>query len=268
MVTRNLLTPAEVDQLRIGTATVMADPGPLAVTGRADGEGGVFFEDFCNWQRIAGYHDVIHGSAVGQVGAELMDSRVARLFHDHVLVKSGGTSLTTPWHQDQPYYFIDGRQNVSFWIALDPVPLSATLELLAGSHHGTWYQPRSFIEGTPMVFDEGALAEVPDIDADLVADPGAHEILRWELEPGDAVAFHMLALHRANGSEHERRAFSIRLLGDDARYAPRPHPTSPRFDDLDGLRTGEPLDRPIFPILWPEPKFRTASDTALMGPNS
>jgi len=27
----------------------------------------------------------------------------------------------TPWHQDQPYYNIEGRQNVSFWIPVDPV---------------------------------------------------------------------------------------------------------------------------------------------------
>ena len=36
-----------------------------------------------------------------------------------------------------------------------------------------------------MVFDEGALDEVPDIDADRDAWP----IVGWEMAPGDAVAF-------------------------------------------------------------------------------
>ena len=250
VVVRNLLTDDEIDRLRTGVSVVMDDPSPLAVVGRADGEPGVFFEDFCNWSRIPEFEHVIAGSAVAEVGAALMASGSVRLFHDHVLVKSGGTSLPTPWHQDQPYYFVDGRQNVSFWIALDSVPMSATLELLAGSHDGTWYQPRSFIEGTPMVFDEGTLAEVPDIDADLALDSGAHQILRWELSPGDAIAFHMLTLHRANGSADRRRAFSVRLLGDDARYALRPNPTSPRFDDLGTLASGDPFDHPAFPVLW------------------
>ena len=47
-----------------------------------------------------------------------------------------------------------------------------------------------------MVFDEGALEEVPDIDADRDAWP----IVGWAMEPGDAVAFNMLTLHGAAGS--------------------------------------------------------------------
>jgi hypothetical protein len=50
----------------------------------------------------------------------------------------------TPWHQDQPYYNIDGFQTASFWIPLDPVPRESTLEFVAGSHASrTWYMPRS-----------------------------------------------------------------------------------------------------------------------------
>ena len=54
-----------------------------------------------------------------------MRSATVRLYHDHVLVKEPGTRTTTPWHQDQPYYNIDGRQNVSMWMPLDPVAARA-----------------------------------------------------------------------------------------------------------------------------------------------
>ena len=70
--------------------------------------------------------------------------------------------------------------------------------------------PRSFVAKTPMVFDEGVLAEVPDVEADRAAWP----IVGWALQPGDAVAFDMLTLHAAGGSPTRRRAFSLRLVGD------------------------------------------------------
>ena len=52
-----------------------------------------------------------------------MFSEQACLYHDHMLVKKPGTKQMTHWHQDQPYYNIEGRQNVNFWIPVDPVPL-------------------------------------------------------------------------------------------------------------------------------------------------
>ena len=61
-----------------------------------------------------------------------MFSEQVHLYHDHMLVKKSGTKQMTPWHQDQPYYNIEGRQNVSFWIPVDPVPLERTLELVVG----------------------------------------------------------------------------------------------------------------------------------------
>ena len=49
-----------------------------------------------------------------------------------------------------------------------------------------------------------------------------------------------------------RRAFSVRLVGDDARLAARPHATSPPFPELEGaLADGDELDHPLFPLLWP-----------------
>ena len=151
---------------------------------------------------------MIRGSRIGAVAAELTGSRTVRLHHDHLLVKDPGTTIRTPWHQDQPFYDIDGSDTVSLWIPLDPVPRESTLEFVAGSHaDGTWYMPRGFFDDRPMVFEEGTFADVPDVEADR----GAYTILGWALEPGDAVAFNMLTLHAAGGARHRRRAFSVRL---------------------------------------------------------
>ena len=161
---------------------------------------------------------MFRGSALAASGGALMGASSVRLFHDHLLVKEPGTLDRTPWHQDQPYYCIDGAQTISYWIPLDPVSRESTLEFVAGSHaEGKWYMPRSFVKKTAMVFDEGALEEVPDVEADRCL-----PIIGWPMEPGDAVAFNMLTLHAAAGSPTRRRVVSLRLTGDDVTWAPRP----------------------------------------------
>jgi len=246
-VVRGLLDSAELARLERGVERNLAEASERAIEGGGAGAGR-FFEDFRNWQRIDDYEAVIRGSRLGEVAARLMGSETVRLHHDHLLVKEPGTTIRTPWHQDQPYYNIDGFQTISFWIPLDPVPRESTLEFVAGSHATrTWYMPRSFFDDRALVFDEGTFEEVPDVEAHR----DAYEILGWELDPGDAVAFNMLTLHAAAGSRNRRRAFSVRLVGDDVRLADRPHPTSPPFPELDGvLGDGDPLEHALFPLLW------------------
>jgi ectoine hydroxylase-related dioxygenase (phytanoyl-CoA dioxygenase family) len=248
VILRQVLGPQAIERLAAGVERNLRELSPLGMNATQPGQPGAFVEDFRNWQRIPEYAEAIALSPLPAVAGALLRSREVRLFHDHLLVKEAGTRDRSPWHQDQPYYSIDGRQTVSFWIPLDPVSRPSTLEFVAGSHaEGKWYMPRSFVKGTAMVFDEGALEEVPDVDADRAAWP----IVGWAMQPGDAVAFNMLTLHAAAGSPTRRRAFSLRLVGDDVRWAPRPHRTSPPFPELEGvLGAGDQLDHGLFPVLW------------------
>lgn len=247
---RGVLRPAEVDRLRQGIDDNLRQPSPRAkVASRAD-DPGLFIEDFCNWQENAAYREVIEQSALAAVAARLTRSEQIRLYHDHMLTKEAGTLQRTPWHQDQPYYNVEGGQNVSFWIPVDPVSRPATLEFVAGSHKGPWLMPRTFMTNEAKWFPEGSLADLPDIEADR----SRHRILGWALEPGDAVAFNMLTLHASAGVEpgRRRRVFSVRMLGDDMRHAPRRWKTSPDFPGLaEELPPGAPMNHPLFPVLWP-----------------
>jgi ectoine hydroxylase-related dioxygenase (phytanoyl-CoA dioxygenase family) len=245
------------DDAAIDLARRAIDADLVALSPRAkrasDATDGTFVEDFCNWQRIAEMEAFIRTSGAAAIAGELMGARVVRLYHDHVLVKEPGTRQRTPWHQDLPYYNVDGRLNVSMWCPVDPVPRSSTLEFVAGSHLGPWYMPRSFLDGRARWFPDGSLAELPDVDAGGDGPLGDARILGWELEPGDAVFFHMLTLHAAGGVEgpDRRRVLSVRFLGDDMVHAPRPWPTSPDFPGLtEELPAGAPLDHPLFPVLW------------------
>jgi len=248
-VLRGLFSGDDIAVLREGIEENLRAPGPSAKVASAPDDPGRFFEDFCNWRRIGAFAQFLTHSGAAAAAGELMVSDTARLYHDHVLVKTPGTRQRTPWHQDQPYYNIEGRQSVGLWIPVDPVPRESSLEFVAGSHLGPWLMPRTFRDNQARWFPPGALADLPDIEADRAAWP----ILGWALEPGDAVAFHMLTLHGAAGAQpgRTRRVFSARFLGDDIRHAPRPWTTSPEFPGLaDELPAGAPMDHPLFPVLW------------------
>jgi len=233
-----------VATLRAGVERNLASPGRYAAENLRAHEAGRFFDDYCNWSRIPEFAEVVHHSPAAEVAAELMRSRRVQMFHEHVLVKEPGTSKPTPWHQDSPYYFVDGRQNVSFWSPLDAVD-EATLRCVAGSHR--WSKPvlpTRWLSNDDFYPDPNTYRAVPEPDAEGM------DIREWSMQPGDAVAFAFATLHGARGNEspRRRRAFSLRLLGDDARYAERPGPTSPPFPGH-GMRPGEKLREDWFPIL-------------------
>jgi len=245
---RGVLGAEMIGLLRQGIDTNIAAPSPRAKIASRPDDPGRFIEDFCNWRGNDAYRRVIFESGLGEIAAGLMGSRTARLYHDHMLTKEAGTAQPTPWHQDQPYYNIEGRQSVSFWIPVDPISQAATLNFVAGSHFGPWLMPRTFMDAQARWFPEGSLADLPDIESDRSAWP----ILGWALEPGDVVCFHMLTLHSSGGADRRRRVFSVRFLGDDITHAPRAWPTSPEFPGLEAeLPAGAPMDHPLFPIVWP-----------------
>src|ERR1700722_17844524 len=246
---RQLFRPEEMSVLRAGIDANLAQLSPRAKVASGANDPGRFVEDFCNWQDNDHYRRFICDSALPETAGRVVRAATARLYHDHMLTKEPGTRQPTPWHQDQPYYNVEGRQNASFWIPVDPVNRQSTLEFVAGSHLGPWLMPRSFMDAQARWFPEGTLADLPNIDANRRGFP----IIGWELEPGDLVCFHMLTLHAAQGVDgrHRRRVFSVRFLGDDISHAPRRWKTSPEFPGLaEELPPGAPMSHSLFPVLW------------------
>jgi ectoine hydroxylase-related dioxygenase (phytanoyl-CoA dioxygenase family) len=234
-----------VETIAAGIHHNMEHPGPYAAENLKPGEGGRFFDDYCNWTRIPDFQDVVTDPAIGEVAADLMRADTVQMFHDHVLVKEPGTAKATPWHQDSPYYFVEGQQTVSFWSPVDPVS-DASLRCVAGSH--LWERPVlpvRWLAEDQFYPDEDSYMPVPDPDAE------AMDIREWAMQPGDAVAFDFRVLHgaRGNDSASRRRAFSVRFVGDDARYVERPGRTSPPFPGH-GMVPGQRLRDDWFPLVF------------------
>ncbi len=241
-----------IECLREGVEANLRDPGPWSREYVGAEASGRFFGDYCNWKRIDEYRRFVFESPAAEMAADLMRSASARIFHEHVLVKEPGTDKVTPWHHDQPYYCVDGRQNCSLWIPLDPVDRATCPEFVAGSHAwGRRFRPRKF-SGVDYAHEDPGLEPIPDIDARR----DDYEILGWSLEPGDAIAFHFMTVHGAppNLSTTRRRGFALRWLGDDAVFASRRGEISPPFPGLQRrLRPGDPMDADEFPLLYPRP---------------
>jgi len=238
-----------VDELREGIAKNMQSPGPYGKNYTNDEQAGHFFGDYCNWQRIDEYRNFLFESPAAQVCAELVESNSVRIFHEHVLVKEPGTAQKTPWHHDQPYYCVDGKQLCSLWIPLDNVAKSVCPEFIAGSHQwGKLFLPTKFT-GAQYKRDDEKHSLMPDIDATR----DDYNILSWDLEPGDCIAFHYLTVHGApeNLSSERRRAFSARLMGDDAVYVERGGEISPPFPGLENrLKPGMAMHAEEFPVVY------------------
>jgi ectoine hydroxylase-related dioxygenase (phytanoyl-CoA dioxygenase family) len=173
-----------------------------------------------------------------------MQSKKVNLFHEHVLIKEPGTSKKTPWHQDQPYYCVNGKDNCSFWIPLDPVSKSICPEFILYSHK--WnkkFLPTKFF-GEPYKQQDDEFENIPLIDNNR----DDYSIVSWSLEPGDIIAFNFATVHGApgNNTNNRRRAFSARFTGDDATFAERKGEISPPFPEVT-LKHGDKMDCPSFP---------------------
>ncbi len=236
----------QVEGVRTAIEENKVNPSWRERTYHSDDGSAPFFQDYVVWNQFDGYRELVQTSGMAEMAAKLMQSKTARIFHDHILVKEPGNSVVTPWHQDQPYYLVEGQQSVSFWVPLDAVPRERTIEYISGSHK--WdktFRPDRF-DGTPL-FDNDSSEQVPDVNANR----DTLDIVGWAVEPGDAVAFTFKTLHGApaNASPTRRRVVSMRWVGDDAVFAERPGKTSPAFPDLE-YTPGTPFEGEEFPVIY------------------
>lgn len=241
------VVPADVlASIADGVESNLASPSEWSNDYTPEGSGGRFFDDYVSWQRIPQLGDAALQGALPRIAGELMGTREPRFFHEHVLVKEPGTATPTPWHHDDPYYGVEGMDNVSLWVPLDPVPEEIALRCIRGSHLvPRRFIPNRFVDDSPYVAQAAGFELFPSVD-ELET---LGETVVCTAQPGDVVAFHFRTLHSAPGTiDHplRRRIVSFRYVGDDVRWVSRPWKTSPPFEPL-GLKDGDVLDDSRFP---------------------
>ena len=201
---RGLFDQEWLDLLAAGIDRDIAAPGPLHTMQQDPDDPGFFLTDFCMSQRIPEFREFIFRSPAAEIAARIMRSRRINFFYDAIWVKERATPKRTRWHQDQPYYCVDGGQFCVVWLCLDPLAKDACLELLRGSHRwGRWFQPELTRHGQDLYPGNDAFERLPDIESKR----HDYDIMAWDMEPGDCIVFHALTVHGAPGNpSHERWA--------------------------------------------------------------
>jgi ectoine hydroxylase-related dioxygenase (phytanoyl-CoA dioxygenase family) len=253
---RGLFDTAWIDLLRRATDEVLVEYRLSRRPG--DPSPGRFLRTVLMWTFHPAFHAFAFRSPAGAIAAQLMGSQRVLLYGDNLLIKEPGAVERTPWHQDQPYFKVNGSQICSLWLAFDRVTAdTGAVEFIRGSHRwGRWFRPVAFDSGGKRKVNESLdrLEDLPDIEGRR----DAYDIVRFDLEPGDCTVHHGLTLHGAPGnrSSHQtRRGLSLRLLGEDATYVPR-HSDVPTPADA-YLRPGGPIECAQYPCIWAQRPYRS-----------
>jgi len=188
-------------------------------------------------------------SPAPEVAARLMQADRVRFFYDQLFIKAPGTAAPTPWHNDLPFWPFRGNDLISLWIALSPVSAATSgVQYVAGSHRWNKMYRAVTPDYDPRFLDP-SLEVCPDYGN------GEHEgirVLSWDMQPGDVLCHHPLTVHGAAGNASQtqwRIGLSIRYLGNDVQWDPRPHTMSLRREP--GVAPGAfPADDVALPPVW------------------
>ena len=243
-----LLSPDWVARMREAVDQVMAAPDDLAVDRTQPSDTGRFYTTAAMWTHCRAFSEMETGTGVGEAGAELTGSRVMRLYKDNLAVKEPRTATPTRWHQDIPYFWIDGLQICTAWITLDDIgPASGSLRFIRGSHRwGLLFGNAKEGDGSSPQARELA-GPMPEVEAEHPRD-----IVSFDLNAGDALLYSARIIHGSGGnrSERRRRAISIRMMGDDVVWRRR---TIGDPDVAHDFVEGAPALGERHPVLWSAP---------------
>jgi len=226
-----------------------------------DTSGRSMFYDHTAWQGIEEYRKFIFNSPAAQICGQLMDSATVNFFFDSVFVRSTGTQFETPWHQDEPYWSVEGYDACSLWMPLVPVKRKSSLSFVPGSHRlKTVFKQYNFGDLNPVRkknvdqvdFSDIAEQEFPDINAD----PKRFGVVSWDMQAGDCIAFNGRTMHGGSGKlddDCELRVFTTKWVGDDVRIKLRDcgmdadHSADMIEKDL---KPGDRLGTNLYPRIW------------------
>lgn len=258
---KDLFDSEWIEVLKQGLIKNGENPTHRARTWDRDAEGRTMFWDSQAWQGIEEYQQFIFNSPAAALAGKLLRAKEINFFFDAVFVRSPGTQFATPWHQDEPYWSIEGYDTCTIWMPLVPVKKENALAYVPGSHLSTQvFDQYNFGDLNPDgktdvdQVDFSGIAEdaIPDIDANRER----YGVVSWDMEPGDCVAFNSRILHGGSGKldkDRELRVFTSKWLGDDARIKFRECGMDPDHSAImteHGLKPGDRPGTDLYPRVW------------------
>ena len=252
-----------IEKLRVGVDKNIAEPTARGRIWNRDDDGHVCFYDSQVWQRIAEYRKFVEQSPCAQIAARLMNVKRVNFFFDAVFVRTPGAQFRTPFHQDEPYWSVEGFDTCSIWMPLVAVEKKSALEFVRGSHRwNRHFRQANF--GALTKDERDQRIDFPDDQCepfpDIEGNRDKYEILSWDMLPGDCAIFNGRVIHGGSGNlSHDRdlKVFSTRWLGDDVRICFRKEGMDPDHSQIMTQLGLKPGDR-IGGALYPEFRFELA----------
>ena len=250
-----------IELLQSGLQANCENPTHRARVWHRDSKGRTMFWDSQAWQGIRQYQQFIFDSPAARIAGRLMGSAHINFFFDAVFVRSAGSQFATPWHQDEPYWSVEGFDTCTVWMPLVPVKRENALAYVPGSHrHDSVFHQYNFGNLNPdkktavdqVDFSTTAEAAFPDIDAD----PESFGVVSWDMQPGDCVVFNSRIMHGGSGKldeDRELRVFTTKWLGDDVRIKFRECGMDPDHSAIMteyGLKPGDRPGSDLYPRIW------------------
>ena len=253
--------PNWIELLDAGLTAHAEAPTPRARIWDRDEAGRTMFWDSMAWHDRPEYQRFVFESPAAEIAANLLESESINFFFDAVFVRSAGSQFQTPWHQDEPYWSVEGHDTCTIWMPLVSVKAKNALAFVPGSHlaGAVFDQPDFGLLNPDQKYDVDrsdfsavADADIPDIDADR----NAYGVVSWDMEPGDCVVFNSRILHGGSGlldNKDGLRVFTSKWLGDDVRIAFRNEGMDPDFSEIIrsyGLADGDRPGTDLLPRVW------------------
>jgi len=200
---------------------------------------------------IPEFRELAFNSPLGEACGRAMGSKEVRFLFDQIFAKAPQSDAKTVWHNDRSGWPVTGKMIPSFWMPLTPIVKANCLEVIAGTHTQDVLYWNSTANSRQMVKPEG---RVPVPDGEAVRNNPNFKFLSWDMEPGDVLLVHPWVLHYSSGNPTDdwRIAISIRPLGDDIRWDPRPECVNMAGISFDEMIPGEKPQGVMVPLIWSE----------------
>ncbi|MEO1776403.1 MAG: phytanoyl-CoA dioxygenase family protein [Pseudomonadota bacterium] len=258
---RGAFDPAWLGTLTAGIEADLAAPSPRLARHTKEPGAPAYIEDFWVWNDIPEFRRFVHESPCGALAARLLGAPSVNLVMDNWFLREAGSRSRPPFHQDLAYFDFEGTMCV-LWLPLEPVTRENGIAFVKGSH--LWdklFMRVRFADGHKagaVTGDEGIEVNGQRYFAppDITADPGAYELLQWDLDAGDCIFFDMRTLHGGLAETVPTktvRRFTLRMTAPDGRIRYRGDWAADEraIFEAAGYGEGDRIAGDFFPQLYP-----------------
>lgn len=245
---RQMFDAEWIAKMQEAARAVESDPEAYGQTGPSHG---AMISVAHLWRKPGPFRDFVFNSPAGEIVGRVIGADSVQMFHDHLFRKPPLSPSIMQWHADHLWPFT-GTMIPNLWVALSPVNReNGQIEFVAGYHKfcietGSRFGPAG--DGTFRFPDFQAERDNPDFPFRFVT---------WDLEPGDAVLFHVDIPHYSKGNDSDtlaRTGLAMRMIGDDSYWCPREGLTPvPGVDVLAQPEGVHPAPSENLPLIWQRP---------------